>query len=73
MNDCVFCRIAAGSLPCYQVYEDDKFLAFLDINPVTIGHTLVITKQHYRWVYHVPDFGQYWQVARKITLNIKNS
>jgi len=73
MNDCVFCRIAAGSLPCYQVYEDDKFLAFLDINPGTIGHTLVIPKQHYRWVYDVPDFGQYWQVAQKITLNIKNS
>ena len=73
MNDCVFCRIVAGSLPCHQVYEDDKFLAFLDINPVTAGHTLVIPKQHYRWVYDVPDFGQYWQIAQKIDLNIKNS
>ena len=73
MDDCIFCRIASGSLPCHQIYEDKDFLAFLDINPVAVGHTLVIPKHHYRWVYDVPNFDQYWQLAQKLALNINNS
>ena len=73
MDDCIFCRIASGSLPCHQIYEDKDFLAFLDINPVAVGHTLVIPKHHYRWVYDVPNFDPSWQVAQKIAINIKNS
>ena len=45
-NDCVFCAIAAGEIPCFKVYEDDLVLAYLDINPFTKGHTLVIPKAH---------------------------
>ena len=45
-NDCVFCAIAAGELPCFKVYEDDVVLAYLDINPFSKGHTLVIPKAH---------------------------
>ena len=45
-NDCVFCAIAAGEIPSFKVYEDDLVLAYLDINPFTKGHTLVIPKQH---------------------------
>lgn len=44
--DCIFCRIIAGDIPSHTVYEDDATLAFLDINPATRGHTLVIPKQH---------------------------
>ncbi len=44
--DCLFCRIAAGELPCHKVAEDEHTLAFLDINPATRGHTLVIPKNH---------------------------
>ena len=44
--DCIFCRIIAGEIPSHKVYEDDEALAFLDINPATRGHTLVIPKQH---------------------------
>jgi histidine triad (HIT) family protein len=73
MDDCIFCKIIKGEIPCYKVYEDDNFLAFLDINPVSLGHTLLIPKIHYRWVYDVPNFGEYWQVVQKIALNIKNS
>jgi len=43
---CIFCRIVKGEVPCYKVYEDDKVLAFLDINPLAKGHTLVIPKKH---------------------------
>lgn len=44
MKGCVFCKIVAGELPCYKLYEDEKVLAFLDIHPVNPGHTLVIPK-----------------------------
>ena len=45
-NNCVFCAIAAGEIPSFKVYEDDLVLAYLDINPFTKGHTLVIPKKH---------------------------
>ncbi len=46
MYDCIFCKIVNKELPSYKVYEDDLVLAFLDINPLTVGHTLVIPKEH---------------------------
>ena len=45
-NDCVFCAIAAGEIPSFKVYEDERVLAYLDINPFSKGHTLVIPKEH---------------------------
>ena len=45
MNKCIFCKIIAGEIPCHKVYEDESVLAFLDINPNTKGHTLVIPKK----------------------------
>ena len=45
-NNCVFCAIAVGEIPSFKVYEDDLVLAYLDINPFTKGHTLVIPKAH---------------------------
>ena len=68
MKDCVFCQIVAGKIPCYKIYEDNDFLAFLDIKPLSIGNSLLIPKKHYRWVYNVSDFGRYWQTAQKIAL-----
>jgi histidine triad (HIT) family protein len=46
-QDCIFCKIASGIIPCTKVYEDDDVLAFLDISQTTMGHTLVISKKHY--------------------------
>ena len=48
VSDCIFCKIVAGEIPASKVYEDDHFLAFLDISQVTPGHTLVIPKRHAR-------------------------
>lgn len=45
-NDCIFCAIASGEIPSFKIYEDDLVLAYLDINPFTEGHTLVIPKVH---------------------------
>lgn len=46
-DDCIFCKIGTGVIPSHKVYEDEKSFAFLDINPITKGHTLVIPKNHY--------------------------
>lgn len=45
-TDCVFCKIAAGEIPCHRVAETERALAFLDVNPLAEGHTLVIPKAH---------------------------
>ena len=47
MSECIFCKIAAGQIPCIRVYENACVLAFLDIGPISDGHTLVIPKAHY--------------------------
>jgi len=47
VDGCIFCKIAAGKIGCKKLYEDSDVLAFLDINPVSDGHTLVIPKQHF--------------------------
>ena len=46
MTDCLFCKIAAGNIPCNKVYEDEDFLAFHDINPKAPVHVLVIPRHH---------------------------
>ncbi len=46
MSDCVFCKIRDGQIPSMKVYEDDRTLCFMDINPLNAGHCLVVTKAH---------------------------
>jgi len=53
--DCVFCKIARGELSSYKVYEDENFLAFLDITPVNPGHVLLIPKEHYKDLFELPN------------------
>lgn len=52
---CTFCSIVRGELPCYRVYEDEEIIAFLDINPVAAGHTLVLPKVHIATLIELPD------------------
>lgn len=54
MNDCIFCKIVADEIPSYKIYEDDTHLAFLDIFPASLGHTLVIPKQHHDDIHSIP-------------------
>lgn len=51
----IFQKIVAGEIPATKVYEDEKFLAFLDISPVYFGHTLLIPKEHFVWMQDAPD------------------
>ncbi|MDR3215572.1 MAG: HIT family protein [Bacilli bacterium] len=55
MENCLFCKIISNEIPAYKIYEDDDFLAFLDISQTTKGHTLVIPKKHYRNIYDVDE------------------
>lgn len=72
-ENCIFCKIVAGDVPCFKLYEDENFLAFLDIFPICEGHTILIPKKHYRWVWDLPDdlYMKYWLVAKKIALFLK--
>lgn len=53
--DCVFCQIVAGQIPSYKIWEDELHMAFLDINPIKEGHTLVIPKKHYMYMFDLED------------------
>ncbi len=52
--NCIFCKIVAGQIPCHKVYEDDRVLAFLDVGPLSRGHTLIVTRAHYATLEQVP-------------------
>ena len=52
---CLFCKIIAGDIPCARVYEDGAILAFLDINPIAKGHTLIVPKGHYPTLLDCPE------------------
>lgn len=54
-SDCIFCKIVAGEIPCFNLYEDDETLAFMDINPAAEGHALVIPKEHSADVHGISD------------------
>jgi histidine triad (HIT) family protein len=73
MSSCPFCEIIEGKKSAYKVYEDDEFVAFLDIRPLTRGNTLVVTKKHVRWVDEVENFGAYFEVAQKVGLAAKKA
>ena len=55
MNECVFCKIVKGEIPCQKVYEDADFIAFLDIAPINYGHILVLPKEHYPNFFKTPE------------------
>ncbi|MDO8604734.1 MAG: HIT family protein [bacterium] len=75
MGNCLFCKIIAGETPCTKVYEDGTVLAFLDIHPVNIGHTLVIPKAHHSNLYETPDgtLAHMMTVVKKLSVAIKNA
>jgi histidine triad (HIT) family protein len=54
-DDCLFCKMVAGQIPVTKIYEDDDVLAFLDIGPISDGHTLVMPKQHFEKLDNCPS------------------
>ena len=69
----IFTKIINGEIPCYKIYEDDKTLAFLDINPETKGHTLVVPKNEVDKIYELPDedFSALMQTVKKLSKNME--
>lgn len=72
MDDCIFCKIVKGDIPSYKIYEDEKVYAFLDINPLSKGHILVLPKEHYENIYDVPKdlYSYMFTVVKKIVENV---
>ena len=72
-NNCVFCAIEAGEIPCFKIYEDDRVLAFLDINPFSKGHTLVIPKEHHESASTIPEAtaGRMMKIGSRIGIALK--
>jgi histidine triad (HIT) family protein len=71
-EDCVFCKIVSGALPSYRVYEDAGHVAFLDINPFSLGHTLVCPKRHGETLWDMDDheIEEVFKVATKVSKGV---
>lgn len=71
----IFSRIAAGEIPSYKVAEDEKHYAFLDINPMAPGHTLVIPRREVDYLFDLSaeEYGELMEFARKVALKIKRA
>jgi histidine triad (HIT) family protein len=70
-RDDVFSKILRGEIPAYKIYEDEFVLAFLDIEPVTEGHTLVIPKKYAKWVWEIEDIKEVMMACQKIANHFK--
>jgi histidine triad (HIT) family protein len=73
--DCVFCKIVAGQIPSVKVYEDGATLAFMDINPLTEGHLLVVPKQHCTglWDAEEETLATTIRAVRRVALGLKSA
>ncbi len=73
MTDCIFCKIVKGEIPCHKIFEDEYTFAFLDISPVSIGHTLIIPRKHSENVFDIPaqDLERVIVVAKKLAIHYK--
>lgn len=74
-NDCIFCKIAAGEIPSYTLYEDEDFRVFLDLSPTSYGHALIIPKEHYKNLLEVDDniASKALVLAKKVAKAMKES
>lgn len=73
MEDSIFTKIIKGEIPSHKIYEDEKTLAFLDIHPVTEGHTLVISKIQVEFVWDLPsdDYHAVMETSKKVALHLR--
>lgn len=74
MTDCIFCKIVKGEIPCTKLYETEHSFAFLDIAPLSKGHTLVIPKKHAESIYEMSEeqMADIGKVAHKLAPAVKN-
>lgn len=72
-DDCVFCKIIEGEIPSFKVYEDEKVLAFLDTNPVSKGHTLVVPKKHVENIHEADGMDYMWNAIVEVSDAVKKA
>jgi histidine triad (HIT) family protein len=72
VNDCIFCKIIKGEIPAEKTYEDDNFMAFLDIKPKAEGHTIIIPKNHFRNLLDMPTTlgNEMLEAIKKVSLDL---
>ena len=75
MNDCLFCNIVKGAIPCEKIYEDERVFGFLYIHPINRGHTLLIPKKHAESIYNMPrkDFQELMGAVHVLAPHIKKA
>lgn len=75
MENCIFCKIVKGEIASKKIYENEKVLAFLDVNPVSKGHILIIPKKHFENIYEIKDsyLKEIISVAKIIAESLKKS
>ena len=73
MTNCIFCKIVNGEIPSEKIYENKDVLAFLDANPVTKGHLLIIPKKHYENIFDIPKdiLKENMEVAQRMSFLLK--
>ncbi len=71
----IFSKIISGEIPCYKIAEDNEFIAFLDINPLALGHTLVIPKLEIDYLFDLDDefLGRMMKFSKKVAYKLKNN
>lgn len=72
-DDCVFCGIIDGEIPSHTVYEDENVIAFLDANPVSKGHTLVVPKRHVENIYDAGEMDYIWGALVKVSNALRDA
>jgi histidine triad (HIT) family protein len=75
MKDCIFCKIVKGEIPCFKIHENDRVLAFADVNPITNGHVLIIPKAHAESLFEISaeDLGAVTAASHRIAAAIQTA
>lgn len=73
MEDCIFCKIIEGEIPSHKVYEEENVIAFLDANPTSKGHTLVVPKKHVENIHEASGMDYMWDAIVKVSNAVKEA
>jgi histidine triad (HIT) family protein len=75
MENCLFCKIIKGEVPSYKIWEDKNFFAFLDINPINPGHTILVPKKHLDYIFDLeePLYSEIFKTAKKLSKPLKKA
>ncbi|MBU3942764.1 HIT family protein [Patescibacteria group bacterium] len=75
MEDCLFCKIIKGKILSYKIWEDENFFAFLNINPINPGHTILVPKKHLDYIFDLeePLYSEIFKTAKKLSRPLKKA